>query len=363
MSTAQLLGEYKRAKQPEDNQNATVSNTPSTTFSGAEVSEPPRKDSSHAQNVKFWYGVGFQVLASTMFAINFMCVKVAHQAYNLGNNQILFYRSIVTLSYAGGFMFINKIPISHGLPYKWPLLTRSIVAALVLYLNYISIDHLDLYVVSALGHTAPLFGVIFGVIWFKEKLTQGQALALLVASAGVWLITMPLSHGQKWSIFLMFPLFAGLLRAMSRAVVKACKGIQWILPVLAAGVVVFVSSGIGMAIEGSYVPLDWGSFFLLMGLGVAGTLGNAFMVRATLVAELGLTMSISYIGVVLNFLADSFLFHAVITWNEVLGGVAIFTGLLILTFLKYKAAMKKKAAQSLAQSFLNGDASSKKEDP
>eukprot|EP00357_Protocruzia_adherens_P033233 CAMPEP_0115036272 /NCGR_PEP_ID=MMETSP0216-20121206/42017_1 /TAXON_ID=223996 /ORGANISM="Protocruzia adherens, Strain Boccale" /LENGTH=338 /DNA_ID=CAMNT_0002416055 /DNA_START=145 /DNA_END=1162 /DNA_ORIENTATION=+ len=338
MSTAQLLGEYKRAKQPEDNQNATVSNTPSTTFSGAEVSEPPRKDSSHAQNVKFWYGVGFQVLASTMFAINFMCVKVAHQAYNLGNNQILFYRSIV--------------------PYRMPA-----EAALVLYLNYISIDHLDLYVVSALGHTAPLFGVIFGVIWFKEKLTQGQALALLVASAGVWLITMPLSHGQKWSIFLMFPLFAGLLRAMSRAVVKACKGIQWILPVLAAGVVVFVSSGIGMAIEGSYVPLDWGSFFLLMGLGVAGTLGNAFMVRATLVAELGLTMSISYIGVVLNFLADSFLFHAVITWNEVLGGVAIFTGLLILTFLKYKAAMKKKAAQSLAQSFLNGDASSKKEDP
>ena len=113
--------------------------------------------------------------------------------------------------------YLAKIFKLSAIPKRWPPLlirTGCMVTAIILY--FTAMPMMPMAEAGAGLFTSPIFVLIISNIFFKERITVAQTIAVALGTAGIILIFLP--KFDYLSVYHFFPIFAGALYAMGSIV-------------------------------------------------------------------------------------------------------------------------------------------------
>mmetsp|Transcript_35609 Transcript_35609/g.40441 ORF Transcript_35609/g.40441 Transcript_35609/m.40441 type:complete len:347 (-) Transcript_35609:52-1092(-) len=289
----------------------------------------------------FVRGIIFQILSSIFVFIMFFCVKMSNSINGISNPQILTVRGYIMMTIGLMISKVEKVDFSCLSEYKHRLGARMTLGFFSVALNHISLQVLTLSMSATLFNVNPIIGVFLAAIIFKERISTMQIFALFLAFLGIIVLVLP-GEDNSFNGYMMLPLIAGCTRALALMCVRSCKGIHWIIPVMALSLPLCVLCPIYLWLSGEYVPFTWETLSYVVVGGFTGTLSSIFMTKSLQVAEMGLNLPISYLSVILTFLADEIWFDVGIEWNQIWGSLIIFSGVLCVTYVKYQHSQEEK---------------------
>ena len=153
----------------------------------------------------------------------------------LSNFTIIFGRLLMTVIMVGLWMLIKDKSLFRINKKDIPLLafTGMIGFSLMnVFYNY-SIQELSLSLAAVLLCTAPVYVIIFGAIFFKEKITPLKVICMLAVVFGCLLLSGVVDSGKlQWSVFgLAMGVFCSLSNAVCTLGSNEASGVRGIHPV------------------------------------------------------------------------------------------------------------------------------------
>lgn len=181
-----------------------------------------RKSSS--KNINSFVGIIFAVLASTMFSVGALLVKLATSVPSF---ELVFIR----LTLQAVLSLPAMIFLKDRFIYPWKksvlLVLRGIIGVTAMSLVVYSIKHMDLADARVIFYTSPIYTAIFGRIFLKESITKFDIVATLLSLIGIVLIARPTflfgsdsaGSNQVWFPTLL-AVFAAVANALTIIVVR-----------------------------------------------------------------------------------------------------------------------------------------------
>jgi len=125
--------------------------------------------------------------------------------------QKAFFRNMIAAAIALGFVIRHKERLFGKKEHQKLLLSRSVLGAVGILLNFYAIDHLVLSDAEMLNKLSPFILIIFSAIFLKEAARRFQIIAVIVAFLGTLFIIQP-----EFSVDI-FPYMIGVLGAVFAA--------------------------------------------------------------------------------------------------------------------------------------------------
>ena len=184
---------------------------------------------------------------------------------------------------------------------------------------------------SSMGYYInPIISVVFGMIFFKEKLSRPTIVALFIALLGV--LVMTVNYGQvPWASLLLALSFAiyGVLK--KRIVLDATRGLAietlFILP-FALMYYVYLYSNDSM----QFLHEGWQTDVLMMISGIITAIPLILFAKGAQKIPLYLLGFIQYVSPTITFLLGVFLYHEPFTEVEVIAFGCIWTAIAIFSY-------------------------------
>lgn len=210
------------------------------------------------------------------------------------------------------------------------LIIGAIVAASTS-INYTAVGYVDPGTASLLAQTSILFGVGFGVLWLRDRLTRSQWLGAVVAIGGVVVITF--QSGDYLRLGSLLIIGSGFLYALHAAIVKRggaemefLEFFLWRL-MSTTGFLFLSATAQGMLIWPG--GKAWLLLLLVATVDIIVSRSLYYLVlRRVSVSLLSLISTVSPVVAILWSLA---LFRVWPNPRELLGGVAVLVGIAIVT--------------------------------
>ena len=161
-------------------------------------------------------GIFCIIVAGFGFSLMALFIKLAG---NLPSMQKGFFRNIIAVG-------ISSIPlIKHWKSINFPkgklswsvLISRSVFGTIGLVLNFYAITHISLADSTIIQKLSPFVILILSYIFFKEKMTKFQMIAIVIAFIGVGFIIKPSGDG-----FVSMGALAALLGAFCSGIAYTC---------------------------------------------------------------------------------------------------------------------------------------------
>ena len=161
-------------------------------------------------------GIFCIIIAGFGFSLMALFIKLSG---NLPAMQKGFFRNIIAVA-------ISSIPlIKHWKAIKFPqskmswgvLISRSVFGTIGLVFNFYAISHISLADSTIIQKLSPFVIIILSYIFFKEKMTGFQLIAIIIAFIGVGFIIKPTGNG-----LISLGAFAALLGAFCSGVAYTC---------------------------------------------------------------------------------------------------------------------------------------------
>jgi chloramphenicol-sensitive protein RarD len=261
---------------------------------------------------------------------------------------IIFYR----IALVGVVCFVASIPIYGWKRIKAPLAVKGatgkyFLAGVMITLCwsiYIWAVNADMVIQTCIGYyIEPLMVSLFGVFFFREKLTKFKTAALFMALLGVVVI---LVYFHKvplvaLSLALTFSIYAALKKSFQvEALLSLLYETMFLVPV-AVGVIIYLETT-GRGALGVGTPLQYG-LLLCSGLFTAVPLGLfAIAVNKVSLVTMGL---LEYIAPSITLVIGIFLFKEPFDLVQFLAFVLIWIGLGVFTFGEFKEYRSQKGHQ------------------
>ncbi|GAB3055718.1 DMT family transporter [Virgibacillus ainsalahensis] len=235
--------------------------------------------------------------------------------------QKAFFRNIIAAIITLGFVLRHKERLFGKKKNQKLLLSRSVLGAIGIVLNFYAIDHLVLSDAEMLNKLSPFILIIFSAVFLKEAVRRYQLIAVLVAFAGALFIIQP-----EFSVD-VFPYIVGVLGAVFAA------GAYTFLRVLGNKekyyTVVFYFSFFTTLVLLPftiflYEPMSWQQWTFLILAGICATVGQFGVTLAYKFAPASEISIFFYSTVVYSALLSVVLFGQIPTLLSVLGYVVIF---------------------------------------
>jgi drug/metabolite transporter (DMT)-like permease len=197
--------------------------------------------------------------------------------------------------------------------------------------NYIAVGYVDPGTASLLAQMSVLWGLAFGLFWLRERLTRRQLLGAAVCLIGVGIITFqPGDYFQLGTLMIAFSTFAYALHA---ALVKRHGGgmdfVEFFLWRLASTV------GFVFLFAGAQGALHWPGPEAWPLLVLAGTvdvvISRSLYYLSMRQLKLALLTLVLTLTPVVTILWSFVLFGVVPTPQQILGGIAVLAGVLVVT--------------------------------
>ncbi|MDN0084982.1 DMT family transporter [Crenobacter sp. SG2305] len=271
-------------------------------------------------------GAGWMVVASLFFALMSVCVKFG--AASFGSVELLFYRTLF------GALCLGAMMRWRGDAIVTPLwrghLKRSVIGYGSMYLLFYAITHLPLATAVTLNYTSSLFFALVCLVRLREPLTRSTVAALVLGFAGIVLLLRPTISADAWfaaGMGLGSGACAGMalfqVRELGQMGEAPSRVVFWFFAISSLIGFVLIEAGQGFS------PVTPVNVWPLLGVGLAGMLGQLAMTRAFKEGRKYLVASFAYLTVALTTLFGVLLWGDVLSFGGVLAIVLIiFSGLL-----------------------------------
>ncbi len=263
------------------------------------------------------------VVASLLFAIMGVCVKLASAHY--GSGEIVMYRGVIGVIVIGalsrwrGTSLRTPVPAQHFL--------RSFSGVVALCLWFYALGKLQLATAMTLNYTSSLWLAVFllsaAAATRRKPAELGLAMVAMIGFAGVVMVLRPTIEQDQWWHGL-----AGVLSGMVSA-----AGYLQVAALGRAGEpesrIVFYFSlgsivgGAALATLTGWHALDWRGFGLLLAVGVLATIAQLMLTRAYAQGRTLVNASLQYLGIGFSFVFGVLLFDEHVTWTAMAGMLLI----------------------------------------
>jgi O-acetylserine/cysteine efflux transporter len=198
-------------------------------------------------------------------------------------------------------------------------------------MGFAAVRYVDPGTASLLSRTSILFGVGLGVVWLGERLGRIEALGAVIAIGGVVAVSAQPGDYLRWGSAIVIA--ATFLYAVHSAVVKRHGGdipfgdFMFYRTTSVAGVLVLLALAQGALVWPP--PVAWGWLLLAATVNVVISRGLFYLALRRL--DMSLLTIVLTLTPVVTWLWSTVLFGGRPTRQEVLGGVATLTGVLVVT--------------------------------
>lgn len=188
----------------------------------------------------------------------------------------------------------------------------------------------------------PLITVIFGVIFFKERLTRSTVIALCIAAVSVLVLT--ISYGAVPWISLLLAFSFGIYGVLKKKVVlDATRGLaietMMITPV---AIITYIYLSIKQPI--AFFQTDWQTTVLLMVGGILTAIPLVLFAKGAQSVPLYLMGFIQYLAPTITFLLGVFYFKEPFTYIELVAFAFIWLAIIVFTMPKVFELRKRRLA-------------------
>jgi S-adenosylmethionine uptake transporter len=249
----------------------------------------------------------WMIVAGFFFAT--MAVFVKFGSDHFGAAELAFYRSLATclVAYAALKATRGTVKSEHTGTH----LIRGTVGALSLVGYFYAITHLSVATAQTLNYTSPLFLAIATTVVMGERFSPWLVAAILGGFAGVAMLLQPSFVGGTQSAALV-GLLSGILASWAYLAVRTLGRLgepDWRV-VFWFGFVATCVCAVWQLATSTFHAITWGTVWMLVGLGVCGTLGQVCMTRAYRMGNTLVVGSYSYSTIVFGMA------YGMILWND-----------------------------------------------
>ena len=221
----------------------------------------------------------------------------------------------------------------------WSLFMAALINSISwgIYIWAVNNDHV---LQASLGYYInPLISVLFGLLFFKEKLSVATIVAVVIAGIGVCMqvVTGGTFPWVSLTLALIFA-FYGVLK--KKTVLDATRGLAietlFILPIAMIGYIYFA-----MQSEVSFLHVDWKTNFFLMGSGIVTALPLVLFAKALQKIPLYLMGFIQFISPTLSLIIGVYIYKEPFSSTEFFTFCCIWLAVLIFSLSKFAEARKR----------------------
>jgi drug/metabolite transporter (DMT)-like permease len=238
-----------------------------------------------------------------------MAVFVKYGSEHFGAAELAFYRSLATCLVAYAALRVAKGTIRSE--HTGTHLIRGIVGALSLVGYFYAITHLPVATAQTLNYTSPLFLAIATTVVMGERFSPWLVAAVVGGFVGVAMLLQPnFKHGTEAAA--LIGLFSGVLASWAYLAVRTLGRLgepDWRV-VFWFGLVSTLVCAVWQLATSTFHAITWSTAWILVGLGVCGTLGQVCMTRAYRVGNTLVVGSYSYSTIVFGIA------FGIILWND-----------------------------------------------
>lgn len=184
------------------------------------------------------------------------------------------------------------------------LSVRVIMGGLSMLALFYNISTIPLGTATTFTQSAPLYVVLLGAIFLKERLNFAVISATILGFIGILLISNPTFSGIS-PINVAVGIFGGFSMAVAFITLKGLKEyFSAMFIILSFGVGNAILSALGMLIPvegvGGWITPNLSDWALVLAMGIAGTLGQHFLTKAYLSAPAGIVAPIDYTRIIFS---------------------------------------------------------------
>jgi chloramphenicol-sensitive protein RarD len=206
----------------------------------------------------------------------------------------------------------------------------AIAAALIAanWFLYIFAVNAGFIVETSLGYyITPLVNVVFGVVFFHERMRPAQWLAIALAAAGV--VQLTFAYGAlPWIAFGLAASFGTYGLAKKKAPLDPLAGLTLETAILAPLAIVYLVM-LHRSGEGAFLHTGATSDALMIGGGLVTTIPLLLFAAAVRSVPLSVIGILQYIGPTLQFLLGVFMYHEPFSRTQLIGFSIVWTALAI----------------------------------
>lgn len=263
-------------------------------------------------------GAVFMLLSAFFFALMNACVKALTEL-GMPSMESVFFRSfimvlIILIIYFYTFYTLKRLEKKGAKierkTYKkggyLSLFVRVTMGGLSMLAVFYNISTIPLGTAAAFAQTTPIYAVIMGVIFLKERLSVSIVLATIIGFIGILLISNPDVNGISL-VNVFVGIFSGLSMAIAFVTLRGLKEyFSNMFLILAFGVGNSILGILGMFLPidgvGGFVVPSVKEWWLIALMGGFGTLGQHFLNKAYLNAPVGIVAPIDYTRILFSLL-------------------------------------------------------------
>lgn len=230
----------------------------------------------------------------------------------------------------------------------WSLIGASFVITCNWYLYIWAVNHGHVIDTSLGYYINPLLTVLCGVFFFKEKLSKGKLLAVLIALIGVLIMTV--SYGSvPWISLLIAGSFAiyGMLK--KKSTLEATRGLVietlFILPFALVYYIYLMTTN-----SGSFLQVDWKTDLLLIVGGIVTAYPLVMFAKAAKALPQYLLGFIQYLTPTVVLILGVVLYHEPFTKIELISFSFIWLAIIVFsTSVMIESRKKNQIQQTVAE--------------
>jgi drug/metabolite transporter (DMT)-like permease len=241
----------------------------------------------------------WMLVAGFLFAAMALLVKIGGAHFD--SVELGFYRSLGAFVFIAGFVLAKRERVWN--PHMRTHFLRSLAGTWGIISYFYAIAHLPLATATTLNYTSPLFLAVATTLVLREKFSGWLVAAIVLGFAGVAMLLQPSFEAGTAGAALM-GLSSGLVaswaylgvRALSRRGEPEWRILFWF------GLFGAVGCAAWQLAVSTFHPIRWENAWILVGIGVLGTLAQLAMTRAYRTGNTLVVGSLSYSTIVFSTL-------------------------------------------------------------
>lgn len=292
----------------------------------------PMPGSSQASSADKLRAVGW--MFGTLLSFSAMAVSGRQLSYNMDIFQVTFLRSVVGLLALAPFIWFFRAQIFRvqGLQFHF---LRNSIHWIGQYLWFLGLSLLPLAQAFAIEFTMPIWTMIFGMLFFAERMTGPRLIAVFGGFLGVLLIVRPgLTVFNPAALIMLCAAFAfGVNIALTKYLMRGSTA----LAVVFWMNLIQMFIGLGPALYYWTDPLT-SDYIWVAGVGLSGLIAHFTLARALRLVDMSFIMPIDFLRLPLIAIVGA------VFYSEVIDPFVFIGGAVIVAVTWYAIAQEKRAS-------------------